>query len=244
MAYAVACYAAFTLVFLYAVGFLADAVVPRTVDRGPHASGAEAAVVDALLLGVFAVQHSLMARPGFKQRWTRVVPPHLERSTYVLASTAALALAFWQWRPIPHAVWDVTWTPARVLLWGLYVAGWLWALAMTYAIDHLDLFGLRQVSRHTRGLDAQSPALAVPWPYRLVRHPMMTGFVVAFVATPTMTLGHLLFAGLAIGYVLVGVRLEERDLSASLPEYDAHVAGLPRLVPRVRQRQTGATSLR
>jgi protein-S-isoprenylcysteine O-methyltransferase Ste14 len=156
-----------------------------------------------------------------------------------VASTAALALAFWQWRPIPAVVWDVDGLPVRVLLWTVFAAGWLWALAMSFAIDHFDLFGLRQVARHLRGLAEQPSSFAVPLPYRLCRHPMMLGFVIAFLASPTMTVGHLLFAGLFIAYVLVGVRLEERDLAASLPEYAAYAARTPRLVPRGPTHWTG-----
>jgi protein-S-isoprenylcysteine O-methyltransferase Ste14 len=240
VAYALAAYAAFILVFLYGVAFLAGVVVPRAVDHGgPDASPITAVAIDALLLGVFGVQHSLMARQGFKARWTRVVPRHAERATYVVASTAALALAFWQWRPIPAVVWDVDGLPVRVLLWTVFAAGWLWALAMSFAIDHFDLFGLRQVARHLRGLAEQPSSFAVPLPYRLCRHPMMLGFVIAFLASPTMTVGHLLFAGLFIAYVLVGVRLEERDLAASLPEYAAYAARTPRLVPRGPTHWTG-----
>jgi methanethiol S-methyltransferase len=232
-AYSVACYAAFLAVFVYTVAFLADAVVPRTVDKGgPHAGAVAAASIDVVLLGVFAVQHSVMARPAFKRRWTMLVPTHVERSTYVLASTAAMALLLWQWRPIPAVVWDVSAPTARAVLWLVYAAGWVWALSMTYAIDHLDLFGLRQVARHLRGFATSTPSFAVPFPYRLVRHPMMIGFMVAFLATPTMTVGHLLFAGLGCAYILVGVRLEERDLSATLPAYDEYARTTPRLIPR------------
>jgi protein-S-isoprenylcysteine O-methyltransferase Ste14 len=233
--YGVLCYAGFAAVFLYAVAFLADAVVTRTVDAGgPHASTASALVVDAALLGVFAVQHSVMARPAFKRRWTTVVPRHVERSTYVLASTLALALVFSLWRPVGEVVWDVHPPPARALLWAVYLGGWLWVLLMTFAIDHLDLFGLRQVTRHLRGTAEATPVFRLPLVYRLVRHPMMIGFVVAFVATPTMTVGHVLFAVLGCGYILVGVRLEERDLAVELPEYDAYADATPRFVPRLR----------
>jgi len=232
LGYGVACYGAFIAVFGYAVAFLADVVVPRTVDHGgPHAGRVAAAAIDAGLLAVFAVQHSVMARPGFKRRWTSLVHRHVERSTYVLASSAALVLAFWQWRPIPTVVWDVPAPPVRMLLWTLYAGGWLWVLAMSFAIDHLDLFGLRQVVRHLQGLADRPSAFALPWPHRLARHPMMLGFFVAFLVTPTMTVGHLLFAVLGCGYILVGVRLEERDLGASLPEYDAYAAVTPRWVP-------------
>lgn len=235
LTYALVSYAAFTLVFLYAVAFLGDVVVATTVDHaGAYASTLSAVLIDALLLGVFAVQHSVMARPVFKARWTRVVPRHVERATYVLATSAALALAFWQWRPIPSVVWEIDWPPARALLWSLQVAGWLWVLAMSFAIDHLDLFGLRQVARHLRGLADRPPPFALPLPYRLCRHPMMLGFFVAFLASPTMTAGHLLFAVLGSAYIVVGVRLEERDLVASLPEYAAYAATTPRLMPRRR----------
>jgi protein-S-isoprenylcysteine O-methyltransferase Ste14 len=236
-AYAGCCYVAFLAVSVYAVGFTADAVVPRTVDRGgPQAVVVAAVVVDAVLLSLFVLQHSVMARPAFKRAWTRVVPRHLERSTYVLATSAALALLFWQWRPVPTLVWDVPTPAARALLWALFAAGWLWVVAMTFAIDHLDLLGLRQVAHHLRGLADRAPSFSLPLPHRLVRHPMMIGFFVAFLATPRMTVGHLLFAGLASGYILLGVRLEERDLTATLPEYAAYAAATPRFVPRVRRR--------
>jgi methanethiol S-methyltransferase len=231
--YAAVAYLAFLGVVVYAMFFLADVVVPRTVDSGGHVSSTPVAVVvDVLLLGAFAVQHSVMARSGFKNRLTRVVPAHLERSTYVLASSAVLALLWWQWRPIPGVVWHVGPASARALIWGLYGAGWAWAFAMTFAIDHFDLFGLRQVARHLRGSDSAAPAFSLPWAYQLVRHPMMTGFIVAFLAAPTMTGGHLLFAVLACGYILIGVRLEERDLEASLPQYAGYAAATPRFVPR------------
>jgi protein-S-isoprenylcysteine O-methyltransferase Ste14 len=163
-----------------------------------------------------------------------LVPRHVERSTYVLASSVALALAFWQWRPIPTEVWDIAAPWARVLLWTLYAVGWLWVLAMTFAIDHVDMFGLRQVARHLRGLADRPTPFTVPLAYRVCRHPMMLGFVVAFLVTPTMTVGHLLFAVLGVGYILVGIRLEERDLGATLPGYDAYAATTPRLLPRAR----------
>jgi len=237
LGYAVVAYASFLAVFAYAVPFLADTVVPRTIDHGgPRAGTAVAVTIDALLLGIFAVQHSLMARPAFKRRWTTLVPAHVERSTYVLVASAALALAFWQWRPIPTVVWDVSSPAARVLLWTLFALGWVWVLAMTFAIDHLDMFGLRQVARHLRGLADRPPSFALPLPHRLVRHPMMLGFVVAFLATPTMTVGHLLFAALGCGYILVGVRLEEHDLTEELPEYAAYAAATPRFVPGLGRR--------
>ena len=231
--YGFGCYLAFVAVFLYAMAFLADVLVPRTVDRGgPHAGTAATVVIDALLLSVFALQHSVMARPAFKRRWTRLVPRHVERSTYVLMASASLALVFWQWHPLPTLVWDVSTPVVRFLLWGLYAAGWAWTLAMTYAIDHADLFGLRQVLRRLRGLGDRAPSFALPWPHRLVRHPMMLGFFAAFLATPAMSVGHLLFAGLGSAYILLGVRLEEKDLTRDLPEYGEYAAVTPRFVPK------------
>ena len=241
--YGFGCYLAFVAAFLYAVAFLANVVVPVTVDRGGPQSGIAAAVtIDAALLMVFAVQHSVMARHAFKRRWTGLVPQHIERSTYVLLTTAALALVFWQWHPIPTVVWDVPNSASRALLWGLFAVGWVWVLAMTFAIDHLDMFGLGRVARNLRGLADQPPTFALPLPHRLVRHPMMLGFFPAFLATPTMTVGHLLFAGLGIAYILVGVRLEEHDLTRELPEYGAYAAVTPRFVPRRRPSSANTAS--
>jgi protein-S-isoprenylcysteine O-methyltransferase Ste14 len=237
LGYATGCYLSFVAVSVYAVAFLADAVVPRTVDHGgPRLGTAADVALDAALLSLFAVQHSVMARPAFKRLWTRVVPPHLERATYVLASSAALALLFCLWCPVPTVVWDVRSSAARVLVWTLFAAGWGWAVAMTFAIDHLDMLGLRQVSRRLRGHADRPPAFAHPLPYRLVRHPLMVGFFVAFLAAPRMTVGHLVFAGLGCAYILVGVRLEEHDLTRAMPEYAAYAAATPRFVPRVTRR--------
>jgi protein-S-isoprenylcysteine O-methyltransferase Ste14 len=233
LAYAGAAYLLFTAVTVYAVAFLADAVVPRTVDGGgPTGSTAVAVVVDALLLSLFALQHTVMARPAFKRRWTRTVPAHLERATYVLAASAALALTFGLWRPVPDVVWDIGPAAGRAAVWTAYGLGWLFVVAMTHAFDHAELFGLRQPLLRRSGRQPAAPKLSVPLPYRLVRHPMMTGFVIAFWATPTMTAGHLLFAALSTAYVLVGVRFEERDLADQLDGYAEYAAATPRFVPR------------
>lgn len=232
--YAALCYLAFLVAFAWSVAFLADTVVPRTVDSGGPAAATWAAVVlDAALLGVFAVQHTVMARQGFKRWLAGRLPAYVERSTYVLASSAALGLVFWQWRPIPHVLWHVHGTFARDAIWALYLLGWLWVTAMTYAIDHWDLVGIRQVRRFVRGTSEDPPAFALPLPHQLVRHPMMVGFFPAFLAAPTMTSGHLLFAVLGCGYILVGVRFEERDLNRAFPEYAAYAARTPRFLPRL-----------
>jgi protein-S-isoprenylcysteine O-methyltransferase Ste14 len=186
-----------------------------------------------LLLTLFAVQHTVMARPRFKAWFTRVVPPHLERATYVLAASASLALAFGLWVPIPTVVWDVGPVALRVVVWTVYVLGWLLVVAMTHAFDHAELFGLRQPLLRRSGREPAAPELSVPLPYRLVRHPMMTGFVIAFWAAPTMTVGHLLFAALSTGYIVVGVRFEERDLADHLGGYADYAATTPRFVPRL-----------
>lgn len=237
VAYGVASYVFFVAVFAYAVAFLADVVVPRTVDApSTHATTLVAVLVDTALLALFAVQHTVMARPGFKQWWNRYVPRHVERSTYVLFASASLALLFWLWQPIGTVVWDVQAPAARAVIWVLCGLGWLWALAMSYAIDHWDLFGLSRVLRHLRGQTESPSSFRLPLPYRLARHPMMIGFVVAFLAAPTMTVGHLLFAVLGCAYIVVGVRFEERDLAAELPEYAAYAAVTPRFLPRVGRR--------
>jgi protein-S-isoprenylcysteine O-methyltransferase Ste14 len=241
-AYGAGCYLASLAVTVYAVAFLADVLVPMTVDHGGDRSGtAVAVVVDVALLLVFALQHSVMARPALKRRWTRVVPSHLERSTYVLLTSAALALIFWQWRPLPAVVWDVP-GALRPPVWLLYAVGWAWVVAMTFAIDHLDLFGLGRVARHVRGLADEPVSFVLPLPYRLVRHPMMLGFIVAFLAAPTMTAGHLLFAGLGCAYIVAGVRLEEQDLARELPEYRDYAATTPRLLPLRRRPRSDATA--
>jgi methanethiol S-methyltransferase len=208
-------YMVFLASFLYAIGFVADVVVPRAIDHGPAAPLSTALVVDLVLLGVFAVQHSGMARLGFKRWLKRRLPAQVERSTYVLLSSVALILVFWQWRPIDDVVWNLDAAWARLTLYGVAAAGWLLLLSATFAINHFDLFGLRQVWLNLRGLPYRPLQLQERLHYRVISHPLMLGFIIAFWAAPHMTLGHLLFAVATTVYILLALHLEERDLIAA-----------------------------
>ncbi len=212
LAYGVVCYAIFFGTFLYAIGFIGGFGVPRPLDDAPQGSRGMALAIDAALLGLFAVQHSLMARRWFKERWTRLVPRELERSTYVLFSSLALILMFWQWRPLGGSVWSVEDPVGRGVLFSLFGFGWGLVLVCTFLINHFDLFGLRQVWLYFTGQPYTPLHFVTPGPYRLVRHPLYVGWFFAFWMTPTMTLSHLLFAVMTTGYILVAIQLEERDL--------------------------------
>jgi protein-S-isoprenylcysteine O-methyltransferase Ste14 len=241
--YGTVCYAVFLVTFLYAIPFVAGLGVPKHIDNGIPTSLPLAVGINLVLLTLFALQHSVMARPAFKRWWTRFVPQVVERSTFVLATSLVLALLFWQWRPLPLLIWDAEGDAARWVLYGLSAVGWLLVLASTFLINHFDLFGLRQVWRHARG---QGPAPEAPFVvralYRIVRHPIMLGFLIAFWATPTMSLGHLLFALVTTGYILVAVKfLEERDLVAQYGEaYRAYQRNVPMLLPWRRRQDVEA----
>ena len=213
--YGIAVYAFFLATFTYTIGFIGNVYVPKSIDSGAAAPLAQALIVDLALLGVFAVQHSVMARRAFKRWWTRIVPPALERSTFVLAATLALALLLWQWRTIAEPVlWRVENAAAVEALWAVYWLGWSVLLVSTFLINHFELFGLRQVFARMRGRQVPEPEFRTPFFYRYVRHPIYLGFVLTFWAAPVMTAGHLLFALGATGYILVGIWFEERDLVA------------------------------
>jgi methanethiol S-methyltransferase len=230
--YGIASYLVFFSSTLYAMAFIGDYPVPKSIDTGPGSRLGQSILIDVVVLGVFAVQHSIMARPAFKRWWTRIVAASCERSTYVLISSLLMFLIFWQWQPIVTTIWRVEGWPA-VMLTALYWIGWLTALTSTYMIDHFELFGLRQVFDALRGAAARVTPFKTPLLYRLVRHPLMLGFLLVSWATPHMTAGHLLFAVMITGYILVGVRLEERDLVAQFgASYEQYRRRVPMLVPR------------
>ncbi|MDP6447251.1 MAG: isoprenylcysteine carboxylmethyltransferase family protein [Pirellulaceae bacterium] len=235
-AYGAVSYAIFFLTFLYTAGFVGNMLVPRSIDSGPTVALQTALVVNVLLLAIFSVQHSVMARPAFKRWLTRFIPEAAERSTYVLLSSAALILLFWLWRPLGGVVWDVQNPIAWWALQGLFACGWLTILVTTFLINHFDLFGLRQVWLFLRGQEYTYLEFKTPGPYRFVRHPLYVGWLIAFWATPTMSVGHLLFSALITVYILVAIQFEERDLVEFHPEYVDYRRRVPMLLPGTKRK--------
>lgn len=235
-------YMIFLGTFLYAIGFIGNFWVPSGLDGAPQGPIATAFAVDAALLALFATQHSIMARKWFKERWTRLVPKPIERSTYVLFSSLALILLFWQWRPMGGVVWSVEDLAARIVLRALFAFGWALVLVATFLINHFDLFGLRQVWLYLLGRPYTTLKFATPGPYRVVRHPLYVGWLFAFWMTPTMTLAHLLFAIATTGYILLAIQWEERDLAREHKRaYEEYRRSVPMLVPFIRSRRDAAT---
>lgn len=233
--YGIMAYVMFLGVFLYAVGFVANVGVPKSIDSAATGSFWVALAVNLGLLTLFALQHSVMARPAFKRWWTRIVPKAAERSTYVLFTNVALILMFWLWKPMGGVVWDAQHPALRATLIGLCAFGWLLVLATTFLINHFDLFGLRQVYLNLRGIPYTPLKFKTPGPYRHVRHPLYVGWLFAFWATPTMTVAHLVFAVMTTVYILIAIRFEERDLEAAHGEdYAQYRRSVPMLVPSVR----------
>ena len=236
--FSIVCYAIFFATFLYLIVFVGDfRFASKTVDVGPEAPPLVAAIIDAALILLFGLQHSLMARPSFKEKWTRIVPPPAERSVYVLAASLALIVLFLGWRPITTIVWNVTNPAAQMLLWALFWIGWATVLISTFLINHFELFGLQQAWFNLRGRHAAPPELRQPMFYRWVAHPLYAGFFLAFWSTPEMTAGHLLLAAGVSIYMLIAIRYEERDLTNLFGEdYTRYRAGVGGLIPRFRRR--------
>jgi protein-S-isoprenylcysteine O-methyltransferase Ste14 len=240
--FALAAYLSFVVTTIWAIGFLADARVPTTIDGGGHRSAIVAALINASLLLIFAIQHSVMARDGFKRRLKRFIPPAAERSVYVLMSSLALGLVLWQWKPLPRPIWQVDAQPWAFMIWTVFSLGWLIVFAATFMIDHFDFLGIRQASWRGPG-PYQSPSFTERWLYAWVRHPILLGLLIAFWATPRMTVGHLLFAAAGTAYIAVGLRFEERDLRRQLgPVYRDYSKRVPALIPTLRASARAAAS--
>jgi len=231
--YGVVCYGIFFLTFLYLIGFLGNLLVPRSIDVGPVASISAAFLINFALIALFGIQHTVMARPGFKEKWTKIVPKSVERSTYVLISSLILILLYWQWRPMTGVIWEAEAVWAQNILWAVFFGGFLLVLMTTFVIDHFDLFGLRQVWLNLREKSYTDLRFKVTLFYKFVRHPMYIGWIMSFWGTPRMTAGHMLFALGMTTYILIAIRYEERDLVKFLgDDYARYREKVPMLIPK------------
>jgi methanethiol S-methyltransferase len=229
--YGVVCYLVFFATFLYGIGFIGDLWVPKSIDSGPQRPLMDALAINLALLAAFALQHSVMARPWFKNAWTKIVPKVAERSTYVLFSSLALLLLFWKWEPMGGVVWSVDNPVGRSVILALYGFGWLTVLVTTFLINHFDLFGLRQVWLHLLGKPYTALEFRTPGPYKLVRHPLYVGWLMVFWSAPVMTVAHLVFALMTTAYILVAIQFEERDLVRAHGEYAEYRKRVPMIIP-------------
>ncbi|MCH7987943.1 MAG: isoprenylcysteine carboxylmethyltransferase family protein [Planctomycetes bacterium] len=239
LVYGVVSYVLFLGIFLYLPGFLCDWIVPKTINSPavPAADGGNttsAVVMNVLLLSLFAIQHSVMARPAFKEWWTKIIPKSAERSTYVLATNLVLALFYWQWRPLPNEIWSVDNLAGQIVLYGLFALGLVIVLVSTFLIDHFELFGFKQSYYQFVGKEIPPARFKTPFLYQYVRHPLMVGFIIALWVTPLMTVGRLLFAGVTTVYILIAIQIEERDLIAFFgDDYREYCTRTPMLIPRL-----------
>ena len=233
--YGVVAYFIFLVAFLYAIGFVGNLVVSKSIDTGTETTFIQAFLIDALLLGIFAIQHSVMARPAFKKWWTGIISPVIERSTYVLLSSLALLLIYWQWQPMLSVVWKVENKTGVLILQGVYFFGWLIVFLSTFMINHFDLFGLKQVFENLNNKQSQPQSFITSYFYNIVRHPIMLGFIIAFWSTPVMTLGHLIFSITTTLYIFIAVKfLEEKDLlKAHGKTYEDYQKKVPMIIPLI-----------
>jgi methanethiol S-methyltransferase len=235
--YGVICYVIFLVTFLYAIAFVGNLFDLKTIDSGHQGALVPSLIVDGVLLSLFAVQHSVMARQWFKRGWTRIVPQVVERSTYVLLASFVLLLLYWQWRPVTTAVWNIESAAGRLIMWALFWIGWITVLVSTFLVDHFGLFGLKQVYQHAKGIAAQPIPFKTPGLYKAVRHPLYLGFIVAFWSTPRMSVGHLFFAIMTTVYIVVAIQFEERDLIRSYGDsYRTYRQKVSMLIPIPRRR--------